>query len=107
MHRILIERARGRLTAKRGGGVTPVAVDQNEIPSPGTDDDQLLAVHEALAKFARLDSRKAELVKLRCVVGLSFAETAAALGIAVPAAKRWWACARAWLSVEIGANLRH
>jgi len=50
----------------------------------------LLALDEALEKFAAIDPRKAELVKLRYYVGLNFEETAAALGIAVPTAKQWW-----------------
>ena len=61
----------------------------------------LLAVNEALEKFAALDPRKAELVKLRYFVGMSFDEAATALGIAVPTAKQWWAYARAWLTVEL------
>jgi DNA-directed RNA polymerase specialized sigma24 family protein len=71
-----------------------------ELPAPAAD-DQLLAVNEALAKFALLDERKAELVKLRYFVGMNFEEAAAALGIAVPTAKQWWAYARAWLRVEV------
>lgn len=101
MRRILIERARRRLAAKRGGGTAPVELDAIEIPSPVADDDQLLAVNEALEKLAALDPRKAELVKLRYFVGMSFDEAAAVLGIAVPTAKQWWAYARAWLSVEL------
>ncbi len=101
MRRILIERARRRLAAKRGGGAAKVDLDEVEIPSPTADDDQLLAVNEALEKFASLDPRKAELVKLRYFVGMSFEETAAALSIAVPTAKQWWAYARSWLAVEM------
>ena len=101
MRRILIERARRRLAAKRGAGAAVVDLDEIEIPSPVADDDQLLAVNEALEKFAALDPRKAELVKLRYFVGLNFDEAAAALGIAVPTAKQWWAYARAWLAVEM------
>jgi len=101
MRRILIERARRRLAAKRGARVEVVDLDGLEISSPVADDDQLLAVNEALEKLSALDSRKAELVKLRYFVGLNFEETAAALGIAVPTAKLWWAYARAWLSVEL------
>jgi RNA polymerase sigma factor (TIGR02999 family) len=101
MRRILIERARRRLAAKRGGGAARLDVDEIEIPSPVADDDQLLAVNEALEKFADLDPRKAELVKLRYFVGMNFEEAAAALGIAVPTAKQWWAYARAWLTVEM------
>jgi RNA polymerase sigma factor (TIGR02999 family) len=101
MRRILIERARRRLAAKRGGGAISVELDELQIPSPTGDDDQLLAVNEALEKFATLDPRKAELVKLRYFVGMSFEEAAAALGVAVPTAKQWWAYARAWLTVEL------
>ena len=104
MRRILIERARRRIAAKRGAGAVVLDVDEIDIPSPVADDDQLLAVNEALEKFATADPRKAELVKLRYFVGMSFEEAAAALGIAVPTAKQWWAYARAWLSVEMRAD---
>jgi RNA polymerase sigma factor (TIGR02999 family) len=101
MRRILIDHARRRLTAKRGSGATPLDADAMEISSPVADDDQLLAVNEALEKFAAVDARKAELVKLRYFIGLNFEEAAAALGIAAPTAKQWWAYARAWLTVEM------
>ena len=101
MRRILIEHARRRLAAKRGAGVEVVALDGLEISSPVADDDQLLAVNEALEKLSAVDPRKAELAKLRYFVGLNFEEAAAALGIAVPTAKQWWAYARAWLTVEM------
>jgi RNA polymerase sigma factor (TIGR02999 family) len=106
MRRILIERARHRLAVKRGAGAAALDVDEVEIPAPTADDDHLLAVNEALEKFAALDPRKAELVKLRYFVGMSFDEAAAALGIAVPTAKQWWAYARAWLTVELRAGAR-
>jgi RNA polymerase sigma factor (TIGR02999 family) len=106
MRRILIERARRRVAAKRGAGVERVDLDQLEIPSPVAEGAQLLAVNGALDKFAALDPRKAELVKLRYFVGLSLDEVAAALGIAVPTAKQWWACARAWLTVELRGGAR-
>lgn len=101
MRRILIERARRRQAAKRGSGTAPLDADDLDIPSPAPDDDSLLAIHEALEKFSAVDPRKAELVKLRYFVGLNFEETAAALGIAVPTAKQWWAYSRAWLRVEM------
>ena len=101
MRRILIEHARRRLAAKRGAGVEVVDLDGLEISSPLADDDQLLAVNEALEKFAAVDEHKAELVKLSYFVGLNFEDAAAALGIAVPTAKQWWAYARSWLTVEM------
>ncbi len=101
MRRILVERARRRLAAKRGSGTEPVDLDRLELPAPIADDDALLRVNEALDKLARVSAAKAELVKLRYFAGLTFDETAATLGITVPVAKQWWAYARAWLSVEL------
>ena len=104
MRRILVDRARRRLTAKRGAGEACLDADELDISVPAPD-DQLLAVNDALEKFTTLDPRKAELVKLRYFVGMSFEEAAEVLGIAVPTAKQWWSYARAYLRVEIaGAN---
>ena len=100
MRRILVDGARRRLAARRGSGVEPLDVDAVDLPAPAAD-DQLLTVNEALDKFAVVDARKAQLVKLRYFAGFSFEEAAEALGIAVPTAKQWWAYARAWLRMEI------
>ena len=103
MRRILVDRARRRLAAKRGSGEACLDADELDIPAPAPD-DQLLAVSEALEKFAITESRKAELVKLRYFVGMTFEEAAGVLGIAVPTAKEWWAYSRAWLRVEISGT---
>jgi len=103
MRRIMVDRARRRLAAKRGAGEVCLDADELEIPAPAPD-DQLLAMNEALEKFVLLDERKAELVKLRYFVGMSFDEAATALGIAVPTAKQWWAYARAWMRVEMASQ---
>lgn len=103
MRRILVDRARRRLAAKRGAGAACLDADELDIPAPAPD-DQLLGVSDALEKFALQDPRKAELVKLRYFVGLTFEEAAEALGIAVPTAKEWWAYSRAWLRVEIAGS---
>jgi len=100
MRRVLVDRARRRLAAKRGNGESHLDADELEISAPAPD-DQLLAVNDALEQFAALDARKAELVKLRYFVGLTFEEAAQVLDIAVPTAKQWWAYSRAWLRVEI------
>jgi RNA polymerase sigma factor (TIGR02999 family) len=107
MRWILVERARRRLAAKRGGGVVPLDVEEIDVACPIEDDDTLLHVNEALEKFAVLDPRKAELVKLRYFVGMTFEEAAEALGIAVPTAKLWWSYARAWLGTEIRGIAPH
>ena len=90
MRRILVDRARHRLAAKRGAGEVCLDADELDVPAPAPD-DQLLAVNDALEKFAVLDVRKAELVKLRYFVGMNFEEASEALVIAVPTAKQWWA----------------
>jgi len=65
------------------------------------EDDELLAVNDALARFAAVDLQKAELVKLRYFVGLTIEEAAVLLGVSEPTAKHWWAYARAWLFREV------
>ena len=103
MRRILVDNARRKRAERHGGGhqrtnipEIACAVAQNE--------DQLLAVNEALEKFAAQDKPKAELVKLRYFVGMTIEEAAEALGISSGTAKRNWAYARAWLAQEIGAQ---
>jgi RNA polymerase sigma factor (TIGR02999 family) len=100
MRSILIERAGRRVAAK-------VDVEEIEIAAPVADDDHLLLVNEALERFAAVDPRKADLVKLRYFVGMNFDEAASALDIAVPTAKQWWVYARAWLTVELREECRN
>lgn len=96
MRRILIERARRRQAARHGGGQQRVDLEYVELPFPG-DDDQLLAVNEALEQLAAAHPLEAKVVKLRYFVGLTHEETAEALDISVRTAKNYWAHARAWL----------
>lgn len=100
MRRILIDRARRRQARRHGGGQERVDVGEVEIAAPVTGDD-VLAVNEALEKFAAEDPQKAELVKLRYFVGLSLAESAEILGISERTADRHWAYAKAWLRHEV------
>jgi RNA polymerase sigma factor (TIGR02999 family) len=101
MRRILIDHARRRRAARHGGGQERVPIEDLSIAAPG-DDDELLAIHEALEKLARHDAQKAELVKLKYFAGLTTDEAAGVLGLSGPTAKRNWAYARAWLFREIG-----
>jgi RNA polymerase sigma factor (TIGR02999 family) len=107
MRQLLVERARRRTALKRGSGGCRLSLDEVEIPLAVADDEMLLAVDEALEKFAARDPRKAELVKLRYFIGMSFEEAASVLGIAVPTAKKWWAYGRAWLAVALRPSLEH
>ena len=100
MRRILVDRARQKRAARHGGGQQRVELEQVELPFPG-DDDQLLAVNDALEQLAAAHPLEAEVVKLRYFVGLTHDETAEALGISVRTAKYCWAHARAWLFHEI------
>jgi RNA polymerase sigma factor (TIGR02999 family) len=101
MRRILVERARRHSSLKRGARAEHVRAEEVEIPASAAENDMVLAVDDALEKFARVNPRKAELVKLRYFVGLSFEEASRVLDIAVPTAKEWWAFSRAWLAVEM------
>ena len=106
MRRILIDRARRKLAARHGGGQQRLDADEIEIAAPAKDDDELLAIHEALDQLAAHDPRKAELVKLRYFAGLSIDEAADVLGVSAPTAKRDWTYARAWLFRAISAAPR-
>ena len=100
MRLILVDNARRKRAARHGGGRRRTAMPDIASPEVGNE-DQILAVHEALEKFAALDPQKAEVVKLRYFVGMTTEETAKALGISVPTADRHWAYARAWLARQI------
>jgi len=101
MRRILVERARRKQREKRGSGAEHVPLEEFEIAAPPGNEEEALAVNDALDRLSAQDQRKAEVVKLRYFVGFSFEQVAEALAISVPTAKRDWAYARAWLHEEI------
>jgi RNA polymerase sigma factor (TIGR02999 family) len=101
MRRILIDNSRRKHAARHGGGQHRLDIQDIEIPAELKGDDELLAVNEALDKFAAQNPEKAELVKLRYFVGLTIEEAAELLGISVATAKRQWTYSRAWLFREI------
>ena len=105
MRRVLVDHARARLTAKRGGGAFPVSLAGAEPATPeGTDEADLLALHEALEKLAALDPDQARLVELRYFGGLTIEETAEALSVSPATVKREWVLARAWLRRELSSS---
>lgn len=102
MRRILIERARRKQAMRHGGGQQRVDIDEVDLASPSqADDEQLLAISEALDKLAVEHRAEAELVKLRYFVGMTNDEAAEVLGISARTAKYYWTHARAWLYREI------
>lgn len=100
MRCILIDIARRKQSQRHGGGVEKVEFEDIEISAPAPD-DQLLAVHEALIKFAATHPAEADVVKLRYFVGLTNEEVAQVQGISVATVKNYWNFSRAWLFTEI------
>ncbi len=96
MRRILIDHARQKRRIRHGGDRERVPLSDVEVAAEAPA-EELLALDEALDRFAARDPVKAELVKLRYFVGLSEEEAAAALGVSRATASRYWTYARAWL----------
>ena len=111
MRHILVDHARSRLAAKRGGGVEVLSLDalhEDRGTLPGvsahaTDDGpDLIAIDQALRKLEQLDPQQGRVVELRYFCGLSVADTASALEVSPATVKREWVTARAWLLRELG-----
>lgn len=100
MRRILIDRARRKLTQRHGGSFERVDLDGQDLAAPAGD-EQLLAVHEVLDNLAKDHPIQAEVVKLRYFVGMTNEETAEALGVSVATVKNYWTFSRTWIFNEI------
>lgn len=100
MRQVLIENARRRKSARRGGGYSREDIDPAQLVS-SLPSDQLMALNDALEELAVKDASKAELVKLRFFAGLTVAEAAETLGIPSRTAERQWAYTRAWLQCQL------
>jgi RNA polymerase sigma factor (TIGR02999 family) len=99
MRRILVENARRKQAVKHGGGQRRVPLEEFHRVTESPED--LLDLDGALTRFAAEEPDKARLVQLRFFAGLSTPDAAAALGISVATAERWWTFARAWLFGEL------
>ena len=107
MRQLLVQRARARHAAKRGGAPQRVTLDdanlaqaQSGVPgvrAPGLPAIDLVALDDALTRLAALDAQQARIVELRYFGGLTVEETAEAVGVSPATVKREWAMARAWL----------
>jgi RNA polymerase sigma-70 factor (ECF subfamily) len=103
MRRILVDHARTRQAAKRGGGVLVESLEEAWVTSVEPDTD-VVALDEALCTLAKVDPRKAQVVELRFFGGLSVKETATVLEISDESVLRDWRLARAWLARELSPH---
>lgn len=100
MRYLLIDRARAKRYAKRGGGAQQVSLDEAAQVSAERP-DELLALDEALTRLAALDPRQSQIVELRYFGGLTVEETAEVLGVSAITVMREWAKAKGWLYREL------
>jgi RNA polymerase sigma-70 factor (ECF subfamily) len=103
MREVLIDHARQRAAARRGGGMRRVPLDSvvDYFEGHGLD---VVAVHEALDRLAALDGRQAQVMTLRYFGGMTVAEVAAALDVSVTTVEEDWRLARAWLACQLGGG---
>jgi RNA polymerase sigma factor (TIGR02999 family) len=103
MRRILVDHARGHRSAKRGGMLKRISIDDVEL---GAEDraELLIAIDDALGRLKEIDARQAQVVECRFFGGMTEEETADALGIGLRTAKRDWAKAKSWLHREIAGE---
>lgn len=104
MHRILIERARSRRSAKRGSGGQKISLEEAADVSNERAAD-LVALDEALTNLAAIDPRKAEIVELKYFGGMTIEETAEVLEVSTPTVERDWHMAKIWLHREISRTV--
>lgn len=105
MRQILVNYARRTCAARRGGGATPLSLEEDVLMEEGAA-AEILALNEGLDRLADRNSRQAKVIELRFFVGLTAEEAAAALGVSLATVKRDWQLASAWLKKEIQEVLR-
>src|SRR5206468_993241 len=103
MRNLLLDRARARAAAKRGGGITPVQFDE-ALWISDKDLDTITELDEALARLKTLRPRQSSILEYRYFGGLSLEETAVALGVSIATVNRELRSARAWLAVELSTK---
>lgn len=104
MRRVLVDRVREQMAAKRGGGAAHLSLDQLDEQAGELvieDGERLLGVESALQRLSAIDLRLVEVVECRFFAGYTEPETAEALGISERSVQRHWALARAWLKTEM------
>jgi RNA polymerase sigma factor (TIGR02999 family) len=106
IRRILVDHARAREAAKRGGGVPRLALDESIALAGGKDLD-LVALDDALETLARMDPQQSKIIEMRFFGGISIEDTAAVLGVSVATVNRDWKLARIWLHRELSRTSSH
>jgi RNA polymerase sigma factor (TIGR02999 family) len=101
MRRILVDHARSRDSAKRGGGERAITLDEERDAQVESSTFDVIDLNDALEKLREMDADQARIVELRYFTGLTIDETAEALNISPATVKRDWATARAWLRREL------
>jgi RNA polymerase sigma factor (TIGR02999 family) len=104
MRRLLVDHARKRHAAKRGGSLTTLQEGLGNGSSPVEQREELLAVDQALDRLEAFDPQQARMVELRYFGGLSAEETAEAMGISERTVEREWAMAKAWLRTQLSVG---
>jgi RNA polymerase sigma-70 factor, ECF subfamily len=103
MRHLLVDHARSKQYAKRGGGAQQITLGEGTAIAP-EQSVELLALHEALERLAAVDPRKSKIVELRYFGGLTSEETAEVLGVSDITIKREWLKAKAWLFRELSGT---
>jgi RNA polymerase sigma factor (TIGR02999 family) len=106
MRRILVDFARERKYQKRGGGALRVSFQERLAISPAQD-EEVMALDEALSALAQVDERKSRVVEMRFFGGLNEQEIATALGVSEETVRRDWRLAKAWLLRRLSEGTAH
>lgn len=104
MRRILVDHARTKKRAKRGGSNIKVSLADATVAAKGQDLD-VVALDEALNRLAKIDEQQSRVVELRFFSGLTVEETAEVMGISPATVKRDWSMAKAWLHRELSGDV--
>jgi len=104
MRRILVDHARSKKRAKRGGSDVRVSLGEANVAARGRDLD-VVALDEALSRLGKIDEQQSRVVELRFFSGLSVEETAEVMGISRSTVKRDWSMAKAWLHRELSGEI--
>ncbi|MBL9140955.1 MAG: sigma-70 family RNA polymerase sigma factor [Phycisphaerae bacterium] len=101
MRQILVDQARARNAAKRGGGARRLSLDDLSATSGDTAPEDVIAIDDCLKRLEALDARQARVVEMRVFAGMTVPETAEALSVSTRTVELDWRMARAWLAREL------